>query len=177
MNLNFRRYLPYALVIAGLLGLWYWSLSWGTPSDTNLQKRFSHNQVAFNSLVQMSNQDWHVVTVTSGFTWLDTDFAWPRKDIGFPQQRWDEYKRLFRELGLGVLSRRGDYPDSVFLIVSGSGVLGGIDKGYAYSPHPLSPILQSLESSLPKNLFDSHGHAIAFKPLTKNWYIYREEDW
>lgn len=176
-NIQWLRCFVSLILIASCIELWSCDLFWGTPSDGGLQKEFFQHEAEFDKIAQMSNQDWHVVRITSGFTWLDTDAGWPRKDIGFSQQRWDEYKRLFRKLGLGGgLSRRRDYPNSVFLNVVGSGVLGGTDKGYAYSPQPLSPILQSLDDPLPAHLFDSHGHAIAFRLLTRNWYIYREQD-
>lgn len=152
------------------------SLFEGVPSDTALEENFFRNESDFNKLAQMSNQDWHVVRITSGFTWLDTDASWPRADIGFSTQRWDEYRKLFRKLGIEAgISRRKDHPSSIFVIVSGSGVLGGTDKGYVYSPRPLSPVLQSL-NKMPSTLYDAHHYAIAFKPIAKDWYLYREED-
>jgi hypothetical protein len=148
----------------------------GGPSDAALQKKFFRNESQFNKLAQMSNEDWHVARITSGFTWLDTDASWPRSNIGFSPQRWNQYRELFSQLGIsGGLSRRVDYPGTIFLIDCGSGVLDGTDKGYAYSLRPLSPVVQSLDH-VPPNFYHAQGHAIAFKQVANNWYLYREED-
>lgn len=147
------------------------------PSDAALEGRFSRNQSEFINLVQMFNQDEHVTRIAPGFTWLDTDASWPRKNIGFSEERWDEYRRLFRKLNIEAgISRSTDYPGTIFISEYGSGgaVGGSSEKGYVYSQHPLAPVLSSLDV-IPANVYDREHHAIAFKALAKDWYLYREE--
>jgi len=145
------------------------------PSDVVLRDRFLAKQSEYDRLVKMSNEDSRVVVIRDNLTYLDTDASWPRKDIGFSEERWNEYKRLFRELGIeGGISRHTDLPHAVFVESYGSGgALASSNKGYVYSQTPLSPLVQSLDS-LPRD-FGSSGHAIAFAPLAKDWYLYREE--
>ena len=172
-----QRSCPGPLVVALLLMVTYGCGSVGEmPSDAAMRTKFFANQADCIKLVQMSNKDNHVVVVKDTFTYLDTDSSWPRSDLGFSEQRWNEYREVFRKLGIdGGLSRREDYKSSVFLVVYGSGgVVGSSEKGLAYSEKPLSPIVQSLEK-YPPGAADGRGHAIGFEPLTENWYMYREE--
>jgi hypothetical protein len=73
-------------------------------------------------LAQMSELDSNVVRIAEDFTWLKDSLGWPRDPqlLGFRQTRWDEYKRLFRKLGLKMGLSRED--GKVFLIASTTGV-------------------------------------------------------
>ena len=52
---------------------------------------------------------------------------------------------------------------------------GSSTRGYAYSDKPLTPIVDSLDV-MPRDLYNKNkGHAIVFKTLTGNWYMFREE--
>jgi hypothetical protein len=147
------------------------------PSDSNLRERFFQNQPAFAKWVQMSNEDQHVIDIQTNSTFLDTDVNWPRENIGFSKERWNEYRRMFHTLDIDSgLTRRTDYPPTVFINAYGSGgVLGGSAKGYVYSEKPLSPLVDSLDV-MPRELYRKNGgHAIVFRPLAPNWYMYREE--
>lgn len=114
--------------------------------------------------------------IRSKFTYLATDASWPRTDIGFSQDRWNEYRDLFRELNIDGVTRRTDYPSSVFIDVYVSGgVLGSSAKGYVYSKGPLDPLTQSLDP-MPTDLYKKNkGHAIVFESLAPDWYMFREE--
>ena len=147
------------------------------PSDSELQSRFFRDEADFSKLVQMSDKDPHVVAISFNLTYLDTDMSWPRKNIGFSNERWNEYRRVFRKLHIeGGLTRRTDYTSSVFIrIYTAGGVLGSSEKGYAYSEKPLTPVVQSPDM-FPRDFYNKNkGHAIVFEPLTANWYMYREE--
>jgi hypothetical protein len=174
LNTHQYRYLEFILFVV-LAGMIAGCGSGGMPSDAVMRDRFSRNQQDLITLVQMSNHDQHVVVINPNFTYLDTDVSWPRTNIGFPESRWDEYRNLFRKLGVVGLSRRTDYSPSVFIECYGSGgALASSNKGYVYSENPLSPIATSL-NRMPQELYDAKGHAIAFIPLAQDWYIYREE--
>lgn len=174
MNFNLRHGFNLLLLVLSLTA--GCDLFSKMPSDATMRYVFFRNQQGFVKLVKMSNEDQHVTVITPDFTYLDTDASWPRRNIGFPEQRWDDYRNLFRELNIvGGLSHRMDYSPAVFIIAYGTGgVLASSNKGYVYSQKPLSPIVRSLDV-MPKELYDSKGHAIAFTSLTQDWYIYREE--
>jgi hypothetical protein len=173
---SLRRYIT-SILLATILNIIGGCDSFGNiPSDAALQERFLRNEAEYVRLVQMSDQDRHVTVIKDTFTYLDTDASWPREDIGFRRERWDEYRGMFRKLGIeGGLSRRTDYPSTVFIVVYGrGGVLASSEKGFVYSQKPLSPIVQSLDV-YPPTVKGGTGHAIGFKALANSWYMYREE--
>lgn len=159
------------LIVSGFL------IGCSLVSDKKLEARFHANEPDFNRLVQMANENSHVILITAKLTSLDNDSSWPRKDLGMSPERWDEYRRLFRKLKIRDGLARLQDPPAVLLVADGSGpVTASSYKGFAYSTRPLLPILSSLDSAkLPESAYDKHGHAIAFKPIGQHWYLYREQ--
>lgn len=150
-------------------------------ADAQLQDNLARNVDAFEMLRKMSEKDAHVIRIAPDFTWLDGSSAWPRKDLGFSEERWNEYRSLFKKLSLaeGVV-RTQDFPETVFLVARARGLCtGGSSQGYAFSTKPLSPLVESpkegLMSEMQKNP-DRH-YAFVFKPLRANWYAFYEADW
>jgi hypothetical protein len=142
------------------------------PSDAALERVFRQHRRTFDHLAVMAEEDRRVVRIARDFTWLEDNSAWPRQesDLGFSTARWDEYREMFRELSLDAgTARTLDRPDVLFLIASAKGlVTGGSDKGYAYSPLPLEPLGESLDSI---HAAPSSG-VPAFKRLEGPWYLY-----
>ena len=136
-------------------------------SDGKLKDVFDKNIDDFKRLATMSEQDRHVVRIDFDFTALDTDSSWPRKDLGFSKQRWEEYRILFRKLGItSGIGRQNDAPPIVFFYAQCEGSAISRDcKGYAYSEKPMKPTKDSLNRLAP---------GIAFKPLSQNWYLFRD---
>ena len=66
------------------------------PSDQALRARFLANRVDFERLVAMSDEDSHLTRIAPDFTWLDDDVSWPRRNVGISEQRWNDYRELFR---------------------------------------------------------------------------------
>jgi hypothetical protein len=149
----------------------------GLISDSKLEQKFRSHSADFDQLVKMFEEDQRIVIIRPNLTTLDNDSSWPRKDIGISVERWNQYRKLFKELGLSQgLERRNDY-SAILLVADGSGpVTASSYKGYAYSERPVSPSLNSLDAKwLPPSVYDKKGHAIVFKPIAKNWYLYREQ--
>jgi hypothetical protein len=143
-----------------------------------MRARFLAHRADFERLVVMANEDTHLIRIAPDFTWLDDDSAWPRKNVGFSEQRWNDYRQIFRRVGAteGILNY--NHPTLIlFPIVSTGLVPTGTNKGLAYSEVPLNPILKSLDQEPPDNLRDGRDrtHVRAYKPIDKNWYIYYEE--
>jgi hypothetical protein len=80
------------------------------PTDETLDANFRAHRTAFESLLEMSRADRSVIRIANDFTWLDTDSSWPRPEdkLGFPKQRLDQYRHLFREASLqgGILQEK-----------------------------------------------------------------------
>jgi hypothetical protein len=179
---NKSRFLFLSVVaVAGVVGI-IWSFIWSfgvydrMPSDEDLQQRFRTHQADFDKLIQMSDADGHVTVIRSNITRLDTDWSWPRQNVGFSDDRWNEYRRMFRQLKIDGLTR-AESPARVAVVVYASdGVLVGSEKGLVYSVEPLTPISSSLDQFPRDPYVKNRGYALVYKPLGGNWYIYRGED-
>jgi hypothetical protein len=146
------------------------------PTDSELGTRWRQHQTLFDQLIVMARVDSELVRIAPDFTWTRKSVAWPRaaSDLGFSQDRWDQYRRLFKGLGLeaGLLHRSQDEPRIIYLMAQTKGlVTSGSAKGYAYSDAHLEPQCQSLDRSRG----DSRS-GICYKPLGGNWYLYLEWD-
>src|SRR6185503_15305645 len=89
-----QNYILQVIVSLGLLSLCGCNL----VSDAKLRQRFDQQKEGFSTLVKMANEDRRVSGIGFDSTTLDNDDSWPRKDIGFSVQRWEQYRSLFREL-------------------------------------------------------------------------------
>ena len=143
------------------------------PSDEQLIQNFQKHEAEFNLLAEMSNQDSHVQRIAPTFTWLQNNAGWPRpeSELGFSKQRWDEYRRLFKELKVADGLARGEpqQPVMIFFFASSYGlVTGGSYKGYLYSTEEQTPIVDSpeLEQAEMKS-----NHSV-YKRLKGNWYLF-----
>src|SRR5208282_1034492 len=69
------------------------------PLDAKLKEMFYGNRDDFHRLVQMSEQDSRVVRIDFDFTIMNTDSG-PQRNVGLSEERWQEYRVLFRKLEL-----------------------------------------------------------------------------
>jgi hypothetical protein len=174
-SINSAKPLLFCSAFALLVCFSWWAFAKEHPSDAQLKREFAQRRGDFEKLVKMSGEDNHVTSIASDFTMLDTDASWPRKNVGFSPDRWNAYRSLFRKLEIsGGLSRREDYPSSVFFWVSGIGIVpSGSSKGIVYSPQPLSPIRDSLDQFRAK---ESNQDIFTFEPIATNWYLFLEDN-
>jgi hypothetical protein len=146
------------------------------PSDDKLMLRFQKNESSFNKLVAMSTTDSKVIRIAFDFTWLESSWAWPRPDseLGFSKERWDEYRDLFRKLGLkdGISRQNNSNGPVIFFTASSKGMtFRGSSKGFAYSVNALSPTFDSLDQiDVLKQKNQEHGDS--YKKIKDNWYLY-----
>ncbi len=149
------------------------------PSDDTLIANFQKHEADFDKLVAMSNEDSKVIRIAYDFTRLENNWQCPRPDseLGFSKQRWDEYRRLFDELGLkSGLSRESDGTGPVvFLTAFSKGMVNrGSSKGYAHSDHDLKPVFASLDQD-PVNIRNGQRHGVAYRQIKPQWYL--SYDW
>src|ERR1035438_9102950 len=145
------------------------------PSDKALRARFFAHRADFERLVAMANEDSRLTRIASDFTWLDDDVAWPRKDVGISEQRWTEYRQIFRRVGASDGILKGIEPTRIiFPIMSVGLVPSGFEKGIVYSEAPLSPVLKSLDDRPlhQKGPVRYSSHVLVYKQITDHWYIY-----
>lgn len=123
----------------------------------------------------MANEDAHLTRIALDFTWLDDDVAWPRKNVGISAERWDDYRKLFRQVDdADGIVKNIDPPRILFPIISAGLVPAGYTKGIVYSPEPLSPLLKSLDKKPPDQLWKG-SHVLVYKLIEDHWYIYFEQ--
>jgi hypothetical protein len=136
----------------------------GVP-DAKLRGVFLRNRDDFNRLVLMSQQDRRVTRIDFDYTLMDTD-AGPQRNVGLSEDRWQEYRVLFRKLGItGGIERPRAFPEAVLFYAGCDGSAIDADcKGFAYSEKPLLPVARSLDQP---RLGD------VFEPLDLNWYLFR----
>jgi hypothetical protein len=144
------------------------------PSDAKLARNFEEHEEAFNKLVRMSNEDRRVIRVAPDFTRLETNWAWPRPDseLGFTRRRWEEYRKLFNQLGLesGLFRETSSNGAAIYLVASSKGMtMRGSSKGYVFSEKPVTNVVKSLDGkvSRPANL----EHGALYTPLKEHWYL------
>ena len=145
------------------------------PLDEVLRTRFFAHRAEFERLVVMANEDSHLTRIAPDFTWLDDDVAWPRKNVGISEQRWNEYKQLFRKSGASEGFIKGASPAQIIFPIKSEGLVpSGFEKGLVYSKAPLSPILKSLDGKPPREFWNGpdRSHVLVYKPIENHWYIY-----
>jgi hypothetical protein len=140
--------------------------------DANLEKWFSANRNLFDQLAMMAEADKNLARIAPTFFKVGNNNSAPIYQASplLDLNRWDEYRKLFRQLRLdnGIL-RLSDYPNAVLMIPLGTDPQNGLQsKGFAFSRDALSPTCKSLDK---KSFRNSKGE-ICFKHLAGNWYLF-----
>jgi hypothetical protein len=158
---------PYVLVGMVSLGLLL-GCNRALVPDASLRKVFYANRDDFSKLVSMSQQDRMLVRIKTDLTLMQTESG-VKKNVGLSVDRWQEYRVLFRKLGITEgLERPEAYPSAVLFYARCEGSAIDADcKGFAYSEKPLSPIATDLDSPRPGDVFEQLG---------PNWYLFRWVD-
>lgn len=143
------------------------------PTDEQMKNVFSRNKDDFEKIVRMSNEDRRLTNVRYKFTVVDgKGSSLDTGDAGITDERWREYKRLFKKIGLDSGILRGK-DGSVTFLASGEGIApSGIAKGYIFSTSetPRGNFRCSSESlDLPERLTDIW---FACKKIDENWYLF-----
>jgi hypothetical protein len=163
------------------------SASRPTPADlefitsVDLDNSFATRRKQLEELRTMVEADHTLVRIAADFTWLTDNTKWPRPNIGLSAKRWQEYRDLFRDVGLqeGVL-RSANYPGAIFFIVHARGIVtGGAGVGYVCSESQLAPLTQSPREDLDAIARASvkKGSATVFRKLAERWYAFYQLDW
>ena len=148
------------------------------PSDEELKARFIAHREDFEGLVAIAKEDSHLTRIAPDFTWLDDDVAWPRKNIGISDQRWNDYRQIFQKIGASGGIFNYTNPTLILVPMTSMGIVpSGVEKGLAYSPSTLSPVLKSLDERPPQEYWSGpdRRHVLAYRPIENHWYIYYRE--
>jgi hypothetical protein len=129
-------------------------------SDAVLKKRFDTHLSDFALLATMSTLDRNVAR-------LQVESVRPTNEISMSEERWQEYQRLFHKLDItqGMEHPYNNPSVALFYAECRGSAISRDCKGYAYSSENLTPIKDSLDKLAP---------GISFKPLSQNWYLFRD---
>jgi hypothetical protein len=113
-----------------LLFAWTFTSTFHThPTDQALIANFRAHQAEFNQLLQMFQADVDVGRIAPDFT-----------DKPIPLRRWNEYRRLYRSLGLEAGIEGYGTKDFIWFHSSSSGLAtSGSSKGYVYTLQAPNP--------------------------------------
>jgi hypothetical protein len=162
-----------------LVLLLMWSCK--ATSDKALSKRFQGHHSELETLARMSQENAEVIRVADGFTRIKNDWGWPRPESkwGITRDRWDEYRRLFRAVGLsGGLEK--DEVGNVYFIAHTEGlVTGGATKGFVHcvSVGDLDKSFLPCVEQRDQGQFGSQSDkGYSYRKLSQTWYIFETWD-
>ena len=95
--LRILGYICVGLLVA--FSLVWWGLGPNKPSDSTLKSRFQKQRGDLERVVVMSAEDSQMSRIASDFLWRQDNLSWPRPQAewGITEQRWDEYRRIFKQ--------------------------------------------------------------------------------
>lgn len=166
----------FVVFIAGAIVLLMWSCT--PPSLSTLEHRFVRQRPELDTIVAMSNVDARLLVVDPD--WLatrDRQCSGYCPESGITQQRWEQYRNLFRRSGLSQGLRRDADSGDIFLIVKSFGLLErGISNGYLHcgqgQPHRYAPCSSSQAAG--EHPYSRGDEAYSFRRLADGWYVYSE---
>jgi len=183
---NLRHFAhSFTLAVAGAMILTWgaaWALgrAWAAPSDEAMARQFKKHRGDLETLVSMTREDSNVSRVADTFIWRKDSAAWPRPESewGITEERWNEYRGLFRKVGL-VAGLNKDSQGNIYFISHTEGsVVSGASKGFVYCEKtgvPESAYLPCSGSQDSGKYENAKNKGSEYHRLTEHWYIY--SDW
>jgi hypothetical protein len=173
------------VVGVSLLGMFVLAMvlmwSCAAPSDASLTRRFQHHRSELETLVRMSQEDADVTRVADSFTRVKDDWSWPRPESkwGITPERWEQYRLLFSNAGIGAGLQKDEAGNVYFIVHTEGFVTHGAEKGFVYCGRSGSPdnvFLPCAEQRAGGQRGQHDGYeGNAYRRLTDNWYIF--ENW
>src|SRR6185437_8561651 len=156
---------------------WFWS----APSDDSLMKQFNKHRGDLETLVSMAETDSSMNRIADDFIWRKDTVAWPRPESqwGITAYRWNDYRKLFRKVGLSDGFSEDDQGDIYFISYTAGSVVSGMSKGFVYcrktesSPNAFLPCT---ERHLSGKHEGAEGNGSEYRQLAEHWYLYSDWD-
>jgi hypothetical protein len=137
----------------------------GLKFESALRQQFADYRGVVVTIRDMQLHDPKVVRIAPTFTRLQSNWSWPRKDIGFSGDRWNKYRALFEQAGITGGIRKDD--DDIFYFVSSEGLsVGSATRGFGYTQHTPRPTAAQFDAC-------PRGAAICYIPLEKSWHLFQ----
>jgi hypothetical protein len=155
--------------------------AWSAPSDAALNREFKQHRSELETLVSMANTDLLVSRVADDFTWRKDSVAWPRPESewGITKERWNQYRRLFRNVGLTAGLNKDDHGNIYFISHTEGSVVSGASKGFVYCEKTVlseGGYLPCAEQHEYGKRNEAKGEGSEYRRLAEHWFIYSEWD-
>jgi len=167
-----------AVVCVAALGMaWVWS----TPSDEAMKRQFNRHKGELEELASMAKEDSVMSRIAFDFTWRQDSVAWPRPESewGITRDRWDQYRKLFRQVGVSAGFVQDENGNVYFLVHTEGSVVGGASKGFVYC-RTTEASLNTYSACREGHDFgrsdDGKGNGNEYHRLSQGWYLYSDWD-
>jgi hypothetical protein len=162
--------------VFSLLMFLLWSCD--APSDTTLRSQFQSHRFELDTLARMSQEDADGIRITDNFTRLEKDWAWarPNSKTGITREKWNQYRRLFREVELSGLDK--DKVGNVYLVAATGFIAGRTTKGFVHCINfgdRDKTFLPCVEQRDRGQVEEAGDNSYSYRKLAQNWYIF--ETW
>ncbi len=171
------------LLLLGIVSVFFllmflmWSC--GTPSDTTLRSQFQSHRSELDTLARMSQEDADGIRITDNVTRLEKDWGWarPNSKKGITREKWNQYRRLFREVELSGLDK--DKVGNVYFVAATDFAAGGTTKGFVHCINfgdrdkTFLPCVAQHDRGQVEGAGDN---GYSYRKLGQNWYIFETWD-
>jgi hypothetical protein len=170
------------LLLLGIVSLFslLMFLAWSceAPSDTALTSQFQSHRSELNTLALMSQEDADGIRITGNFARLENDWGWarPKSKREITREKWNEYRRLFREVHLRGLDK--DKVGNVYFVAATDFFAGDTTKGFVHCIHfgdRDQTFLPCVEQRDRGQVEEAGDKRYSYRKLGQNWYIF--ETW
>jgi hypothetical protein len=153
-------------------------IGWWHPSDSELEKTFIKNRVAFENLLKDVRADKDLKSIGATrviyhdvFIRAEDDSS-AMKRAGLTAEHWERYTRQMKALGVLRITQSDE--QVVFKVDRNTVMNGDSEKGYVYSLNvPSRHRKESLDGyRLSRGDMDEDGSVYIYRPLCGHWYLF-----
>ena len=180
-TLKIVGYICFAILVT--LSLLWWEFAPHQPSDATLESRFKEQRLDLERVVMMSDEDPQMSRIAADFLWKQDNVGWPRpqSEWGISEERWDEYRKVFRRADFdGGVTRWGK--DVKVGVWSWGIVPAGVSISYLHCGSPSKestsqdPACTERKDTGTGKYGNSSSFGYRYKKLTDGWYILEESN-
>ena len=162
------------LVVVLLIGSLFWYAT--PPSDASLERRFYQHRADFEQLVRMMEEDAHMQRVAEGFTRNDDWDTELLKQRQISEQRWNQYREIFRRAGVPMGTERDDADDIEIAVWAFGLAIAERSLSYIHcdkrTAHSFANSYQPCFERMESGRFEDNDHLIRYQRIEGDWYIF-----